>query len=122
MTYIKGHCIRPLLHRVVEEGVTCELWHQEQQSWPQDPKQSSNDRNVEHEGHRQEEERNVACVVVVARSSVAIRSKKTLTRNQSCPHIRLGLANALKRLLHGAGTAYQIEVGELGNTDHSLHP
>jgi hypothetical protein len=83
MTYIEGQRVCPLVDRMVEEGVTCELWHHEQCSWSQDPKQSSNGRNVEHDGHRQDEERNVARVVVGARTCNAIRSKKTLARNQT---------------------------------------
>jgi hypothetical protein len=63
MTYIEGQRACPLVDRMVEEGVTCELWHQEQQNWPQDPKQSSNDRNVENDGHWQDEDGDVGRVV-----------------------------------------------------------
>ncbi len=83
MTYIEGPRVCPLVDRMVEEGVTCELWHHEQCSSSQDPKQSSNDRNVEHDGHRQDEERHVARVVVGAQTCNAIRLKKTLARNQT---------------------------------------
>ena len=48
---------------VVEEGVALELRHHEEQSWPQDPKSSSNDRNVENDGHWQDEDGDVGRVV-----------------------------------------------------------
>ena len=85
-TYVEGECTRPLVNRVVEECVTSELRHHKQHKWPRYPKNSSNDRNVEHDGNWQDEEGNAACVVVGARTRVAIDSKKTLKRNQPKTH------------------------------------
>ena len=66
--YIEAECTRPLVNRMVEECVTSELRHHKQDSRPQAPKNSSNGRNVEHDGNWQDEEGDAACVVVGART------------------------------------------------------
>jgi hypothetical protein len=102
---------------MVEECVTSEMRHHKQKSWPQAPKNQSDGRNVEHDGHWQDNDGNVFRVVVVARKWVAIHSKKTLKRNadpsQDSGHIEVLVARC--------GTAYQIEIGKPGCTYYRLN-
>ena len=104
---------------VVEEGVPLELWPHEKQGQPKPPEKKPNARDVEHDNDWQGEEGNDGCVVVGARTWVAVRSKEALTHGTAPGESQPIVEPRHARLW--CNPAYQVEIGKLGYVYRTLN-